>query len=265
MENKIAFFDVDGTLIDVPNGMNKPSQKTVEALKEFQRKGNLICIASARQTIPFPQDLIQFDGFIGCDGHYITFQDKVILDDLFTLSEIERQIQVFKKYNVQFNFLGHEKRWSTCWMSDLWQKHQKNYTADTSKPENLVEIFHSKDISALSCCAVFSTEKEMKKVYEELKEDFTIIAYEEEDIRIDIYRKGFKKGTAVQYMLEKLQIPKENAYAFGDGENDIEMFEHVGHGVAMENAVLSLKTKAKEHTASVHNDGVALYFEKNEL
>lgn len=265
METKIAFFDVDGTLIDVPNGMNEPSLRTIKALKQFQKEGNLICIASARQTIPFSQDQIRFDGFIGCDGHYITFKDETLLDDLFTLAEVEKQMHVFEKYDVHYNFLGHEKRWSMCWMSDLWQKHQRNYTEDTSKPKNLIETFDAKDILALSCCAVFSNVAQMEKVYEELNNDFTIIAYKEEDIRMDIYRKGFKKGTAVQYMLEKLQISKENAYAFGDGENDIEMFEHVGHGVAMANAVPSLKTRAKEHTDSVQNDGVAKYFEKSEL
>ena len=30
---KIAFFDIDGTLLDVPHGLNAPSRATIEALK----------------------------------------------------------------------------------------------------------------------------------------------------------------------------------------------------------------------------------------
>lgn len=42
---KIAFFDIDGTLLDVPHGLNAPSRTTIEALKAFQDQGNKIVIA----------------------------------------------------------------------------------------------------------------------------------------------------------------------------------------------------------------------------
>ena len=79
---------------------------------------------------------------------------------------------------------------------------------------------------------------------------------------MDVYRKGFKKGTGVQYMYERLGIPKENTYAFGDGINDIEMFELVGHGIAMGNAIDELKAVAEAVTDDVTDNGVAHYFEK---
>ena len=45
---KIAFFDVDGTMINVPHQLLKPTDKTIRALKEFQKQGNYIVVASAR-------------------------------------------------------------------------------------------------------------------------------------------------------------------------------------------------------------------------
>ena len=49
---KIAFFDVDGTMINVPHQLLKPTDKTIRALKEFQKQGNYIVVASARGAMP---------------------------------------------------------------------------------------------------------------------------------------------------------------------------------------------------------------------
>ena len=38
--------------------------------------------------------------------------------------------------------------------------------------------------------------------------------------------KGYTKGTACEF-ISKIKYSKENTYAFGDGENDIEMFHLV--------------------------------------
>ena len=51
-------------------------------------------------------------------------------------------------------------------------------------------------------------------------------------------------------------------YAFGDGENDIEMLATVGCGIAMGNAAKAVKAHAKKVTDSVSQDGVASGIEK---
>ena len=63
-------------------------------------------------------------------------------------------------------------------------------------------------------------------------------------------------------MLDYLSIPLENSYAFGDGQNDIEMLSTVGCGIAMGNASDEVKKFAKKITETVQNDGVALEIEK---
>ena len=80
---KIAFFDVDGTMINVPHQLLKPTDKTIRALKEFQKQGNYIVVASARGAMPDCLKEIPFDGFIGCDGGYIEFHQEVLLNNIF--------------------------------------------------------------------------------------------------------------------------------------------------------------------------------------
>ena len=64
------------------------------------------------------------------------------------------------------------------------------------------------------------------------------------------------KGNAVRAVLQHFGFTKEEAIAFGDGFNDIEMLEAVGTGVAMGNAKDEIKAHATCTCRSVEEDGV---------
>lgn len=71
---KAAFFDTDGTVMDVPDGMHQPSSSVIQALHQFQNEGNVIFPATARGTPPIDGEQIRFDGPIGNDGHCIIYK-----------------------------------------------------------------------------------------------------------------------------------------------------------------------------------------------
>ena len=54
-----------------------------------------------------------------------------------------------------------------------------------------------------------------------------------------------------------MDIPKERIIAFGDENNDLEMIEYAGVGVAMGNGIDELKSIADEVTLSNNEDGIA--------
>lgn len=74
----------------------------------------------------------------------------------------------------------------------------------------------------------------------------------------EIYLKRNTKAHGILKVLDILNIPIENSYAFGDGINDIEMLSTVGCGIAMGNASDEVKKYAHKVTESVHDDGVAV-------
>lgn len=53
---------------------------------------------------------------------------------------------------------------------------------------------------------------------------------------IDIVNPEVNKATALSFMADKLHIAPADIMAFGDGLNDLEMLEYVGHPVAMTNS-----------------------------
>lgn len=74
---------------------------------------------------------------------------------------------------------------------------------------------------------------------------------------LEIMPKGVTKGSGILNLSKQLHIPLSNMMAFGDGENDIEMLESVGYGVAMENALPNILDIAQDTCPSNNEDGVA--------
>jgi Cof subfamily protein (haloacid dehalogenase superfamily) len=82
---------------------------------------------------------------------------------------------------------------------------------------------------------------------------------------MEIYSSRASKGRALDLIRRKLGIPKKSTAAFGDGNNDIELFLHAGTAVAMENATRRLKRSAHHVTRHYNEDGVAHFIREHIL
>lgn len=74
---------------------------------------------------------------------------------------------------------------------------------------------------------------------------------------IEIVKKGLNKAVGIATIAKQLNIPRERIIAFGDEDNDLEMIDYAGVGVAMANGIDELKNIANEVTLSNNEDGIA--------
>ena len=74
---------------------------------------------------------------------------------------------------------------------------------------------------------------------------------------LEVMPKGITKGNALQQLCASLGVEAESVMAFGDGENDREMLQWAGHGVAMANGLDSVFAIADEICPSNQEDGLA--------
>jgi len=79
---------------------------------------------------------------------------------------------------------------------------------------------------------------------------------------LEIIAKGVSKRSGLEECLRYLGGSFEQTIAFGDAENDIEMLKAVKVGVAMGNSHPLIKAEVPFVTASVDEDGVALFLEQ---
>ena len=73
---------------------------------------------------------------------------------------------------------------------------------------------------------------------------------------------GVDKGVGLAMLRTKLGIDRMHVIAFGDNENDLEMLEGAGIGVAMGNSKQYVKDAANEVTGDNDHDGVAEFLER---
>ena len=73
----------------------------------------------------------------------------------------------------------------------------------------------------------------------------------------ELYSPRLSKVTGVSKALERLGIPREDSYAFGDGANDLAMIGYCGCGVAMGNAVDEVKAGADLVCGNIEERGLA--------
>jgi Cof subfamily protein (haloacid dehalogenase superfamily) len=76
---------------------------------------------------------------------------------------------------------------------------------------------------------------------------------------VEIIKSGLSKAVGLKKASDFYGIPAERIIAFGDEDNDLEMLEYAGYGIAMGNAIDKVKTIANEVTLSNEEDGVGQY------
>lgn len=78
---------------------------------------------------------------------------------------------------------------------------------------------------------------------------------------IEVTKKGLNKASGLQKIAAAFGIPKERIIAFGDENNDLEMIDYAGVGVAMGNAIPELKSIANYVTDTNENNGIGSFLE----
>lgn len=80
-------------------------------------------------------------------------------------------------------------------------------------------------------------------------------------ILLEVQPAGVSKGSALEKVAKLLELPREALMAFGDGNNDIEMLQYAGIGVALENATPELKNVASHLAPSNNEEGLARFLQ----
>ncbi len=260
--NKAAFFDIDGTLIDVSKGMNEPSERVRAALRSLKDDGNYIFIASGR-PIEFLDPAImtlEFDGFVLMNGAVVLVGDDIVFDEPLDRKLVDEMISFCDNNDVEYIFESHP-----CVYLDKNFKLMEKFFDRFLDVGRFVREFDRDKISVHKM--EFVTENFSDAVKAQYaawlnSSELTGITDPFHNNNLELYSRKNTKGSGILHALEYLKIPVENSFAFGDGLNDLEMIQTVGCGCAMGNGNPKLKALAKHVVPGVHEDGVAVGIEK---
>lgn len=266
-ELKLVALDLDGTTLREDKTF---SPRLIAVIHELLRRGVYVAICSGRA----PESVQGFAQILGLDqghGYCICFNGgalislKDIKQDLFVstlkaqdLIDIEHQARLngcaIHAYSTRRVLLTESNiKFTEMEIAASMQGFEKILFPDEVKPQE----------EAYKLIAV-GDEKKLDAMRETLPFDFTQrfnIARTHPNF-LEFMTKGCSKGSTLHQLCAKLGITTQNVVAFGDAENDIELVQEAGVGVAVANAMPTLKAVARYQTYNYLDDGVAIYLER---
>jgi len=256
MEKRIFFFDIDGTLIDLMRDVPEPTPATIECFRQLHAQGAHVVLATGRAKFLVPPEVMSlgFDGCIFSNGGFVSFQDRVVENSFLSLSEMETIDRNAEAAGAQLIFIEQEK----AHMKQIDQPFARDFINlfSTFTRKRFDDCWDFTRYKPTMANLVFETEESMKKFKELTGDEFDVCYFKEEMLYADLTHKGVSKGRGVNRLLEELKIGRACAYAFGDGQNDIQMFQSVGHAYAMGGARERVKKIARFTTDSCREDGI---------
>lgn len=250
-EIKIVFFDIDGTLVNFH--AHQISEKVEEALIRLKNKGIKLVIATGRGPIQLPKfDRVEFDAFLCFNGSYVFDREGLIASTPLAKRDI-KQILENSHHLDRPIIMAAEDRLVCNGLDDDLEEYLSFGVIQPEHIDNIEDFSAQKDIYQMM---IAGRQHEYDAIVKDVNES-KIVAWW--DRAMDLIPKASSKGRAVESILKHYHIEKEEAMAFGDGNNDIPLLQAVGHGVAMENASEELKTVAKTTCGHVKDDGVYTY------
>lgn len=248
---KIIFFDIDGTLIDMEKKQITPVM--LDTLRRLQANGIRICLATGRSPMVVPHfEGVEFDATLTYNGSYCyTRSGETIFSNPIPASDLALLIRNATDIGRPL-CLATDSRLA-CNGSD---KDLADYFAIAKIAVNVVPDFDEVAKGTVYQIMMGGREDEYPAILKDVQ-GAKIAAWW--DRAVDIIPATGGKGIGIRNMLDYYGIDKADAMAFGDGNNDIEMLQAVGTGVAMENASEKLKAVATDRCGHVANEGVYHY------
>jgi len=251
---KIAFFDIDGTLIGFDGKEhNRMPESTRIALKKFRKNGHLAFICSGRPIRficqEFGEDM--FDGYISANGTYIVYDGKCILNKTIDIITLNKLTKSFEELGIKSSFIGPYNGYPFKMEREEIQKYNSQFKGD----RYLIEEWKVDDIQANVLDIFYRDEMHLKEC-RDCFDDSLVFNTHGAHMSADVSFKNFDKSDGINYITKFLDISMEDTFAFGDGYNDITMFKTVNTGIAMGNAVEDLKNIASYVTDNIFEHGI---------
>ena len=249
-EIRIVFFDIDGTLIDMER--KEISEKTLEALRRLKERDVLLCLATGRGPLTLPRfEGVEFDAFLTFNGSYCFNREETIFSNPLPGEDVRTLIR-------NAAALGRPVSIAT-----------RDRMAANGRDQDLVDYyaFAKREVEVAPDFDRAAGEEVYQVMLGCRKADYPLLLRGTCRAKIaswwdraaDIIPADGGKGVGIGKILAYYHLDRAQALAFGDGDNDIEMLQAVGRGIAMGNASQGLKAVADDVCGPVAQDGIYHY------
>ena len=266
---RLAAMDIDGTLL----GKNKKlTDYTIEVLDRAAAAGMHIVIASGRALQAIPETLCRVEGIEyvitsnGSSVFSLKNQERIFEKDM-TSEQIMMILDFYRNYECPMEIFIK----GIPYTSEEYFRFPERfgafgsaaeYVKTTRNPVKDIRAFAMEHKDEIEGINFIMNHMELKtEMREKLEAMGGIYVTSSVPRYIEISHGDVCKYAALKWLANELNICPEEIIAFGDGENDLEMIQYAGIGVAMENGIDRVKKAADRIAPSCDENGVARVLE----
>lgn len=248
MNRKFFAFDIDGTLLD---SNKQPLESTIEALELLRNAGHFVTVATGRSRF-HAKDIIRslaFDNYILCNGAAAFLAHQQVYKNLLDEEQLKEFVAEANELGIDTAFVGMDtaKRASSLNIG-IMDEAMRSFGAQL--PE--LDMHFPEEKEVYQALAFYG--KEYEDYFDDRYSKLRFVRWHENSV--DVVPKDGSKAATILSVAHQLGISQKDVICFGDGQNDREMLQAAGVGVAMGNAAPEIQAIADKVTASNDEDGI---------
>ena len=285
---KLVVIDLDGTML---NSYGVVTNETKIAIKKIEEHGIEVVIASGRPIDSIKEIAKEIESqnyFIAGNGAiiYDIKNDEIIYEKTLSKEKVLEIIKICEENSISYNIYTENEILATSLKYNVLYYHKENLKKEESKKTkiNLVKdmyeyvknkedarflkiticdenktVFNSiiRKVKEIKDIEVLEISHMSRKTIKQGTEEFEISYYYTE-----ISTGNVDKWNAIEFLMEKLKIDKEEIMAIGDNLNDKKMIENAGLGVAMGQSTPTILELEDEVTSSNDEEGISKILQK---
>ena len=285
---KLVAIDLDGTMLD---SYGMVTEKTKKTIKKVEEQGVNVIIASGRPIDSIKSIANEIDSkkyFISGNGAIIYDMEKeeIIYEKCMPKEKVLEIIKICEENSIAYNVYTEKEILATALKYNVLFYNKENLKKEESKKTKITivkdmyeYVKNKEDTNFLKITVCDETKSVFNSIIRKFKEikDIEVLDVSHmsrktirqgtEDFSIEYYyteisRANVDKWYAIEYLMENLNLKREEIMAIGDNINDKMMIENAGLGIAMEQSTPVIKIIADDVAPSNNDDGVAKILQK---
>ncbi|WP_114701632.1 HAD family hydrolase [Psychrobacter proteolyticus] len=255
---KIIFFDIDDTLSR--NGIIAEHNKaTLEQLADTDIK---LVISTGRSKAILPEDILALldadilDAIICMNGQYSFDKTGQISHYPLTAEQTDKIVRLCQQSDLIHKF---DSATHIAWSGE--NERLREFNAVT--PNSILDPDYYKTNTVYQCSVFFNNQQEKMQDINFAQYDLKLVHWHQ--IGADILPADASKARGIKDMCEYYAVDASECMAFGDGMNDLEMFDLVGFAVAMGDAQPALIERANFVTGTIEEHGIQTVLNQLEM
>ncbi|MCL3817219.1 HAD family hydrolase [Aeromicrobium wangtongii] len=247
---KLVALDVDGTLVDNSNVMSAAVRDAVRSIRE----AGIETVISTGRAIPGVLDTVEKLGF--ADGHAVASNGAVV----FAYDPVE------VLHAVTFDARDAVERVMAQMPDVTVAVEEVGAGFRVNRPFPEAEITGAFVVQSVEQLIADPVTRVIIRSADHTAEEFTAIVHDlgltgtnyfiGYSAWLDLAPEGVSKASGLDVLCERLGIAQSEVLAVGDGNNDLEMLQWAGRGVAMGHAPDTLKAVADAIIGTIDEDGL---------